>query len=113
VTDPVLNIDAKRFVLDDVPANRLVVVALVPVAFIKVKFWRVDDPVARRLARVVRPLETLRVPLNDAAELMFWLLIRPDVITPAVRAPTFPLVEKRLVLDAVFANELDDVEFPN
>ena len=38
---------------------RLVVVAAVPVAFTKVKFWRVDEPVERRLAKVARDDELM------------------------------------------------------
>jgi len=34
---------AKRFVLDAVVLKKLVVVAEVPVAFVKVKFWRVVE----------------------------------------------------------------------
>ena len=39
---------AKRLVLDAVVAKKLVVVAEVPVAVVKVKFWRVEDPVTKR-----------------------------------------------------------------
>ena len=45
-----------------VVANKLVVVAWVPVAFTKVKFWRVVEPVTKRLERVVRPLVAESVP---------------------------------------------------
>lgn len=47
----------KRFVEDAVVAKKFVVVAEVPVAFMKVKFWRVDEPVARMFA-------VARVPLS-------------------------------------------------
>ena len=58
-TDAVLRVavEAKRFVDEAVVAKKLVVVAEVPVAFTKVKFWRVLDPVARRLPRVVSPVK--------------------------------------------------------
>ena len=49
--------DANRLVEDAVVAKDVVVVALVVVEFRPVKFWRVLDPVARRLARVVRPVK--------------------------------------------------------
>ena len=60
----VLQISADKHKVPNVPVveNRLVVVAWVPVAFMKVKFWRVDDPVTKRLERVVRPLVAERVP---------------------------------------------------
>jgi len=47
--------EVKRLVLEAVVEKRLVVVAEVPVAFRKVKFWSVDDPVARIFANVPRP----------------------------------------------------------
>ena len=40
---------------------KLVVVAFVPVALTKVKFWRVEDPVATRLGVVKRPAESMVV----------------------------------------------------
>ena len=42
---------------------KLVVVALVVVELIAVKFWRVDEPVTKRLPRVARP-ELLKMVLN-------------------------------------------------
>ena len=42
---------------------RELVVALVPVAFMKVKFCRVEEAVARRLANVPRPVEVKLPPL--------------------------------------------------
>jgi len=55
------------------PAVRLVVkksvvVAEVPVALRKVKFWRVEEPVVKRLERVVKPPVALRVPVKLAAD---------------------------------------------
>ena len=41
-------------------ANRLVVVAEVPVAFRKVKFWRVEEPVTKRLEKLAEPPNTGR-----------------------------------------------------
>ena len=43
-------------------AKKLVVVAFVPVELMKVKFWRVDEPERRRLAKVARPFDE-RVPV--------------------------------------------------
>ena len=45
---PRVKFDAKRLVELAVFAKKLVVVADVPVAFVKVKFWRVEEPVARK-----------------------------------------------------------------
>ena len=44
-------------------AKKLVVVAEVPVALTKVKFWRVEDPVAKRFTKVPRPEEVMAPPL--------------------------------------------------
>ena len=89
-----------------VDEKKLVVVALVPVAFTKVKFWRVEEPVSKRLESVVRPLVTVSVPVKLAAEEMVWLLIAPEVIAAAVMLPVFKLVEKRLVELAVVEKRL-------
>ena len=57
-------------------AKKNVDVALVVVAFQPVKFWRVEDPVRRRLDRDVRPPITSRVvptvsdPVKFAADEM-------------------------------------------
>ena len=59
--------------------KKAVVVALVPVALVKVKFWRVVEPVRRRLERVAES----------------------EVMDPVVRVPRLAEVEKRLVLEAV------------
>ena len=48
-------------------AKKLVEVADVPVAFTKVKFWRVDEPVMRRFGVVMRPA-VVRDPVKFAAE---------------------------------------------
>jgi hypothetical protein len=45
----------QRLVVEAVVAKRLVVVAEVPVALMKVKFWRVDEPFTKRLVRVPEP----------------------------------------------------------
>ena len=101
--------EEKRFVLDAVVAKKFVVVAEVPVAFTKVKFWRVDEPVRRRLERVERPPVTVRVPVKLAAEEMVWEFIKPEVMAPRVESPAVSAVAKRFVEDAVVANELVEV----
>ena len=69
VTDPVALIapEVVRVVrLPVVPKRlvekRLVVVAAVPVPFMKVRFWRVEDPDTRRLESVVKPAVAESVP---------------------------------------------------
>jgi hypothetical protein len=52
---PPVPVVKKRLVLEAVEAKKFVVVALVPVALIKVKFWRVVEPLTRRLAKVATP----------------------------------------------------------
>ena len=59
---------ANKFVELAVEAKKLVVVALVPVAFVKVRSWRVDEPVRRRFESVVRPAVAVSVPVKLAAE---------------------------------------------
>ena len=51
---PKLPTVAKRFVDDAVVLKKLVVVAADPVALMKVKFWSVLDPVAKRLVVVAK-----------------------------------------------------------
>ncbi len=64
----------KRFVDEAVVAKKVVEVLLVVVELMPVKFWRVLDPVTRRLAVVMSPV--------------------------LVRVPKVPMVEKRLVVVA-------------
>ena len=55
-----------------VPTERApVVVAFVVVLFTAVKFWRVVEPVKRRLLKVVKPEVTFKVPVKFAALEMF------------------------------------------
>ena len=49
---------------------REVEVAFVVVEFIPVKFWRVEEPVTKRLERVERPAVAVKVPVKLAAEEM-------------------------------------------
>ena len=52
----------KKFVVEAVVAKKVVVVAEVPVAFVKVTFWSVLDPVARMLLAVSVPLKVRLLP---------------------------------------------------
>lgn len=96
----------KKLVVEAVVANKFVVVALVPVAFTKVKFCSVVDPERSKFERLVSPAVAVRLPVKLAALEIVWPLMRPEVKTPAVRPPTFPLVAKRLVELAVVAKKL-------
>ena len=71
--------EEKRLVELAVVEKKLVVVAEVPVAFKKVKFWRVVEPVRSRL---------------------------PAVRKPAEPVPRLKLVEKRFVEEALVENRL-------
>ncbi len=71
-----------KFVEKSVVANKFVVVADVPVAFTKVKFWRVDEPFNRRFERFVRPPVAVRVPVKLAALVMVCPFMSPEVTTP-------------------------------
>lgn len=78
-----------------------VVVAFVVVELRPVKFWNVEDPVAKRLERVVRPLVTFNVPVRLARAEIVWPLMVPFAISD----PVVKFVEKRLVDDAVVAKK--------
>jgi hypothetical protein len=52
----------KRLVVEAVVEKKLVEVELVVVELVPVKSWRVEEPVTRRLERVVWPEVTPRVP---------------------------------------------------
>ena len=65
VSEPMEKFDVKRFVLLAVVAKNEVVVAAVPVAFTKVKFWRVEEPVVRRFESVERPFVAVSVPATE------------------------------------------------
>lgn len=62
-------VETNRFVVEAVVAKKLVVVAAVPVAFWKVKFWRVEEAVAKRLLKVPKP-EAVKLPVKLAVELI-------------------------------------------
>src|SRR3990167_2793971 len=51
---------------EDIPEMaKFVEVALVPVAFTNVKFWRVEEPVVRRFESVERPFVAVSVPATE------------------------------------------------
>jgi hypothetical protein len=103
---PMLAAVAARFVEEAVVAKKLVVVAEVPVALRKVKFWRVLEPVRRRFESVVNPPVAVRVPVKLAVDEIVWPLIKPEVMAPRVEFPAVKVVVKRLVDEAVVAKEL-------
>jgi hypothetical protein len=54
--EPMLAVLARKSVVEARPEAKIfVVVALVPVAFMKVKFWSVDEAFTKRLVRVLAP----------------------------------------------------------
>ena len=53
----------KRLVVEAVVAKRFVVVAEDEVEFMAVKFWRVEEPLARMLEKVPRPVDVRLPPL--------------------------------------------------
>jgi len=105
----------KRFVVEALVAKKLVVVAEVPVAFRKVKFWRVDEPVRRRFERVVSPAVAVRVPVKLAAEEMVWELMSPEVKAPetvktwAVPLPRVIELVRMSEVEALVAKKLVEV----
>lgn len=119
---PIVELFENRLVLEAVVEKRVVekkfvVVAEVPVALLNVKFWRVEEPLRRRLERLVSPPIAVRVvpiptePVKLATLEIVWPLIRPEVTGPTVRVPMLPLVEKRLVEVAVVEKRLVKVPF--
>ena len=71
VTKPRFAFVAKRLVLDAVVLKIVVSVALVLVLLRAVKFWRVDDPLTKRLAKLLLPEKVLLSPrsVEEAAPL--------------------------------------------
>ena len=92
----------KRFVEEAVVAKKLVVVAEVPVALTKVKFWRVEEPVRRRFERVVRPPVAVRVPVKLAADEMVWELYVPPVIAPEAAIVVTPEIAPVALISQTF-----------
>ena len=68
MTDPLALVLRSEELIEEMA--REVVVALVPVAFTKVKFCKVEEPVRRRLAKVVSPPVAVTVPVKLAADEM-------------------------------------------
>ena len=101
-----LTVVPKRLVKVPLVLKREVVVAAVPVALTKVKFWRVVEAVRSRLESEVRPPVAVTVPVKLATLEMVCPLMRPEVTGPATRVPILPLVEKRLVDEAVVEKKL-------
>ena len=81
----VVKAEVKRLVELAVVEKKLVVVALVPVAVTKVKFWKVEEALARMLLKVPVPL--------------------------TVNVPPVPVVKNRFVEDAVVEKKLVVVAF--
>ena len=65
VSDPRVEVDAKRLVEEAVVVKKLVVVAFVPVALTKVKFCKVVEPVAKMFAAVNSELMKPLVAVKD------------------------------------------------
>jgi hypothetical protein len=55
VSEPMVPVFAKKFVVDAVVAKKVVVVAFVEVEFNPVKFWRVVEPLTWRFAKTLLP----------------------------------------------------------
>lgn len=75
---------AKSFEEEAVVLKKFVVVAEEPVAFTKVKFWRVDDPVARKFV-VVENVNKEERPVRRPVS--FWkvkLVLPPKVVPPSL-----------------------------
>jgi hypothetical protein len=94
----------KRFVVEPVVAKKLVEVELVVVELFPVKFWKVEEPRVRMLAKVPMPLEVIDPP--------FALVKKREVLDaePERRVPRFALLENRFVELAVVAKLLVEVE---
>ena len=104
VSEPILPAVAKRLVELAVVEKKLVVVALVPVAFTKVKFWRVVEAVAKILAKVPRVVPVMLAKVGDAVVFTLWSNQSLRVGAPFT-VKSLPLTVraevKRFVLDAV------------
>src|SRR3989344_2459997 len=72
VSEPILPAVAKRLVELAVVEKKLVVVALVPVAFTKVKLWRVEEAVAKILAKVPRVVAVMLAKIGEAVVFTDW-----------------------------------------
>lgn len=75
VPAPKLKLVEKRFVELAVVAKKFVVVADVPVAFTKVKFWSVELPFTRRVESVASPFPKIVPVLKEVAKRLVELAI--------------------------------------
>ena len=112
---PVESVVPKRLVDEAVVAKLFVVVALVEVELSAVKFWRVEEPFTRRLARVPRPLmnvvpkfaavANIFVELAVVAKRLVVVALVPVAFVklklPRMPVPRLKFVPNRFVLDAV------------
>ena len=73
VSVPIVAVLVLKSVVEALVAKKFVVVAEVPVARTKVKFWRVEEPVERRLPTVARLVTSsvVKVPLFPLTALAF------------------------------------------
>ena len=106
---PTVRREEKRLVEEAVVLKKLVVVALVPVAFTKLKFWRVEEAVAKILAKVPRVVAVMLAKVGEAVVFTDWSNQSLSVGAPeTVKAWPFTVRAevKRLVLDAVVLKKL-------
>jgi hypothetical protein len=96
---PRLALVLKRFVEEAKEEKLVVEVALVVVALRPVKFWKVDEPLARMLAKVPRTSTQRLVVEAEVAE-MFVVVAAVPVELPRVMKPKLAFVEKRFVEEA-------------
>jgi len=115
VAVPPLALVKKRFVVEPVVVKKFVVVAEVPVAFVKRMFVKVALVPARFVAK--RFVEVALVVVLFAP-VKFWRVVEPvrrrfdaDKRPVSESAPPFAPVKKRFVLDAVVAKRLVVVAF--
>jgi hypothetical protein len=106
----------RRSVVEALVAKKLVVVAAELVERSAVKFCKVEEPVTRRLERVVSPPVAVTVPVKLAALEIVWPFTAPEVMVPVVMLPKMELpavsaVAKRLVEEAVVAKRVVEVAF--
>ena len=79
---PPLAVVKKRLVEDAVVEKKLVVVAEVPVALVKVKFWRVVELVRRRVAGLREPERYRSVPVADVKVKLVNEPVGPETVAP-------------------------------
>jgi hypothetical protein len=81
---------------------KLVVVAWVPVAFTNVKFWRVVEPVAARLANVRVPVAVMfpAVRLPETRALPCTASLCEGVVVPIPTVPSFRTTKSELAAES-------------